>query len=241
MPSSFAFGHSINHHKYTNSPKDVVTTADFPRDSFLNFVPYITRFGLYALNISTVIEFWSDKNYSYVFKMIAGSAYYWTFFAVMLKISPIFAVAYVGYPLLENVLILACINWCWHAFVDPEDPDNDFAASITILEGKVNVLNEDYHVVHHQYPAQHWSLNPELYAKHLPEYPSNKATMFRGTHVMELFFLIILRKYDELAEKFVDLSNKMTLKEKRELIISRLHACSWGANFNCSKHPRQEA
>ena len=28
LPSSFAYGHSINHHKYNNGPLDVVSTSD---------------------------------------------------------------------------------------------------------------------------------------------------------------------------------------------------------------------
>ena len=46
--------------------------------------------------------------------------------------------------------MLACIQWCWHGFVDPQDPENPFVGSITLLDGPINVLGEDYHVVHHQ-------------------------------------------------------------------------------------------
>jgi hypothetical protein len=40
----------------------------------------------------------------------------------------------------------------WHSFLDPKQ-DNVYASSITIFGGdeKTNILNEDYHVVHHQY------------------------------------------------------------------------------------------
>jgi len=237
MPSSFAYGHTRNHHKYNNSPRDVVTTGDRPRDNFSNFIRYIPRFGSYAVNISTVIEFWADKNYPYVFKMIWGTVYYWIFVSMIYKMHSTFAVAYCIYPLLENILILSAINWSWHSFIDPDDPDNEYAMSITLLDGPVNVLNEDYHVVHHQYPAHHWTENPKLYKKHRDEYLSRKPTIFRGSHVMEIFFLVILKKYKEMAEKFVDLTDKMTLKEKEELLISRLRACSWGQMFNCKQAP----
>jgi len=45
---------------------------------------------------------------------------------------------------------------------------------------------------------------------------------------MEIFFLAILKKYDVFAEKWVDLSGKMTHEEKKQLVIKRLHTCSWG-------------
>ena len=34
--------------------------------------------------------------------------------------------------------------------LDPDDVENEYVASITILGGTINVLNEDSHVVHHQ-------------------------------------------------------------------------------------------
>jgi hypothetical protein len=241
MPSSFAYGHTRNHHRYTNSPHDVVTTGDRPRDNFTNFIRYIPRFGSYAVNISTVIEFWQDGNYLYVAKMLWGTLVYWSFASLIFYIHPLFAMAYVVYPLLENMFILSAINWCWHAFIDPDDPDNDYAQSVTLLDGPVNVLNEDYHVVHHQYPSAHWTRNPELYKKHWDGYLSNQPTMFKGVHVMELFFLIILKKYREMAEKFVDPNDKMTLEDKEALIKARLQACSWGPYFNCKKRPKESA
>jgi hypothetical protein len=111
-------------------------------------------------------------------------------------------------PLLEQTILLAVVNWSWHAFLDPEDPANEFVASLTILEGRINVLEEDYHVVHHQYPGAHWTTHPELYAKHKNEYvgaAKKQGSVFRHTHAFEIFFLIILRDYRKLAEKFVDM------------------------------------
>jgi len=47
------------------------------------------------------------------------------------------------------------------------------------------------------------------------------------------FFLIILRDYKQLAEKFIDPTGKLTHKQKEELIKSRLRACTWGPLKNC--------
>merc|ERR1711988_1883637 len=68
-----------------------------------------------------------------------------------------FATAYLLYPFLENVVLLACVNWSWHAFNNPNDPEDEYVGSVTILDGPINVLNEDFHVVHHQYPGEHWT------------------------------------------------------------------------------------
>ena len=58
----------------------------------------------------------------------------------------------------------------WHAFLDPDDVENEYVQSITILGGAINVLNEDSHVVHHQYPGVHWSAHGNLLTKHAKAY-----------------------------------------------------------------------
>ena len=44
----------------------------------------------------------------------------------------------------------------WHAFVDEDDPTNDYINSTTVVNGLNFTLNEEYHVVHHQYAGAHW-------------------------------------------------------------------------------------
>jgi hypothetical protein len=94
----------------------------------------------------------------------------------------------------ESATLLSAINWAWHCFVD-RDSTNVYASSVTIYEGeeRTNILNEDFHVVHHQYPGAHWSDHPALYKKHYSEYVANRATCFKKTHAVEIFFMAILK------------------------------------------------
>lgn len=238
-PASFACGHSKNHHTYNNGELDVVTSADEPRDSFLNYVAYIPRFFLYATNISTVYQFFVHGEYALCLRMIAGSSVQLAFVALCWKLHPLFAFGYALYPLFENVILLSAVGYCWHAFLDPADPLNQYTGSITIFDGQINVMQEDLHVVHHQYPGVHWTKHPELFKKHLKEYETQNATIFRDSHTFELFFLIILKKYDELAAKFVDLSGKMSHDDKVHVIKERLRACSWGPHANLTVGKKQ--
>jgi hypothetical protein len=96
-------------------------------------------------------------------KMFMGTVFYFIWFGMFFRLSPIFAFAYIFYPLLENVLLLACIQWCWHGFLDPKNPENPYVGSITVLKGPINVLGEDFHVVHHQYPGAHWTTHQTRY------------------------------------------------------------------------------
>lgn len=237
MPSSFSYGHSINHHLYNNGPLDVLSTADKPRDEFKNFVAYVPRFLLYAVNVSTVYQFLLDKKPVIAAKMVFGTLYWAAFVAAIGFLSPMFALCYLLYPLFENIVLLAVINWVWHGFVDPDDPEDTYVNSVTILEGAVNVLEEDYHVVHHQYPGEHWTNHVERYQKHIKsgEYKSHEATCFRKTHVFELFFLMILRDYKQLTAKWVDYSEKLSQEEITALIQARLRAVWWGPRADPTK------
>jgi len=220
LPATFAYGHSLNHHRYNNGPKDVISTSDRPRDSFVNWVAYLPRYISYAVNFSTIIQFASERNWKVVQKTTIGSLWFFAWILVCAWfISPMFAIAYVSFPFFEASLLLAAVNWSWHAFLDPANPNNEYVQSITILDGRVNVLNEDAHVVHHQYPGGHWSDHPKYMEKHWGAYAEHSASVFRGTHAFEIFGMSVAGNYEELADKYVDMhgesSGKLLTKEQR--------------------------
>ena len=259
LPATFAIGHSINHHKYNNGPADVVSTADKPRDEWLNLIAYVPRFALYACNISTTWQFIKERKYGVALNTALGSAYYFAWCYLVGKYyGGFFAFAYLVYPFLEQTLMLSGINWVWHAFLDPNDVENEYVQSITILGGTINVLNEDSHVVHHQYPGFHWSKHPKLLTKHADEYKSSLGSVFYGTHTFEVLALILMADYEKLADRFVGYmpdnaeselfgSTKEFMLNKQkandaikkpkcplphaevvELLKERLRACWWG-------------
>jgi len=228
LPSNFRFGHTRNHHKYENGEKDVISNWDTPRDDPVAYLAYMPRFLMYVLNISPMIQFIEEKRYDYVGIMLASNIYYGLGFFLAFRLSPAFAIAYLGYPFCEAMVLLSTFNWAWHVFLDPLDPDNEYASSITVLDGPVNVLNEDYHLVHHQTPGAHWTQHPELYEKKKAGYVVNRASILRGTHALELFFLALLGEHKKLAGMWVDLTGEMTMEEKEQLVVARMRAVTWG-------------
>ena len=79
MPASFAFGHSINHHRYNNGPSDVITTSDRPRDEWRWLVAYVPRFALYACNISTTWQFYKEGLPRVALNVCLGTVYWLAF------------------------------------------------------------------------------------------------------------------------------------------------------------------
>jgi len=266
MPATFAVGHSINHHKYNNGPADVVSTADKPRDEWTALVAYVPRFLLYACNLSTTLQFCREAKYKVAIKTVLGTLYYVAFCVLVARYyGGFFAFAYLAYPFFEQTLMLSGINWVWHAFVDPNDVENEYVQSITILGGTINVLNEDSHVVHHQYPGFHWSRHTKLLTKHADEYAHSLGSVFYGTHTFEMLALILLADYDKLADRFVghipqnteaELFGKPGRHEKDkvtqpvrtishaaavELLTARLRTCWWGPRAVISEEKLQQS
>ena len=151
IPGPFTESHIYNHHKYDNDPEDVYSTGAYPRDSFKQYVRYVYIWFLYALNISSIYAFQKEGKTDRALRCVAGVLYYVAGLLVCSKyVSPLFALVYVFYPLVEANILLSAVNYTWHAFIDPDDHDNDYVNSTTILDAMHFTLDEEYHVVHHQ-------------------------------------------------------------------------------------------
>ena len=65
-----------------------------------------------------------------------GSAYYAVWLGLCFHFFGCrFALGFIVYPFFENVVLLACINWSWHAFLDPADPHNEFVQVCAVPRG----------------------------------------------------------------------------------------------------------
>uniref|UniRef100_A0A7S3LMV9 Fatty acid desaturase domain-containing protein n=1 Tax=Aplanochytrium stocchinoi TaxID=215587 RepID=A0A7S3LMV9_9STRA len=141
VPGNYAFQHIYNHHKDDNSLKDVITVIDFQRDSVLNFIGYVYRWFVYTLNVSTALYFFNEKQYSRCWKTILCSLYYFSFIAlVAYVVGPLFCFMYIFYPLLQVNLIIAAVNYTWHAFVQKDDEQNKLINSTTIVNGQYFIM-----------------------------------------------------------------------------------------------------
>ncbi|CAB9511059.1 Fatty acid desaturase [Seminavis robusta] len=235
LPGPFTQSHIYNHHKYDNNKDDVYSTGSFRRDSFLMFLRYVGVWFQYAFNLSTAVQFAKEGKTQRVMYSILGTLQYMAQVALMAYlVNPMTAFAYILWPFIEGNILLAAVNYTWHAFIDPNDFDNDYVNSVTILDALNFALAEEYHVVHHQYAGVHWSRHAELYEKHHDEYVKSKATVFQGSNLFVVWGMILARDYQGLADMFVQLepdkSKHLSQEEVAQLMKERLQCTSWSYN-----------
>jgi len=224
LPNNYAVAHTKIHHRYHNDLADVHTNWDLDRTKAYSFLLYLPRFALYWTSISPLWYFRVINPDRELFqKLLNGVIYYlsWCFFFYLLA-DLRFTLVFFVLPLPEAITFFAGISYLWHSFASPENPNDFYVSSVTILNGRQNMWNEDYHVAHHSAPHLHWTQYAEHFQKLKSQFEEHTATIFSDTEEGELFFLIMTKNWDKMATKFVDLSGKMTLEEKKQLIIQRL-------------------
>jgi len=71
-------------------------------------------------------------------------------------------------------------------------------------------------------PQLHWSEYEEHFKGNINTFRQQQASIFRDTEEGEILMMFMSTNWDKLAERFVDLSEKMSHKEKKQLILQRL-------------------
>jgi len=219
-PGHYSVCHVKDHHKYNG--EDVLSVTQFDRTSFKDFFIYLSNYGFSWSGISHIINFYNKKKYIFAIRTALGSSVYFGCFFILYNVNPFFALTHYILIFVFNVFFLSAVNWTWHGFCDKDQIDNEYINSTTFINGTDNVFNEDYHVAHHLQHTMHWIKLKTHYEENIEVYKKNQATIFTDIQQIELFFYMILKKYDLMANKFVDLSGKLTHAEKINLLKKRM-------------------
>jgi len=223
MPMNYPTAHNKIHHRWHNDVDDTSTNCDLDRTNPASVMLYIPRFFLYWTSLAALWLFFHRKEWEFFWPCLYGVLYYVAWCTFIWKLAgTTFLICFVIYPLFESTAFLGSISYLWHVFIDPSDPTNQYVNSITILNGKDNIWNEDYHVVHHHACHIHWSDVANYYKKTEHLYAENQATIFRDTEQGEILMWLFTKNWDKMAAHFVDLNGKLTFEEKKALILRRL-------------------
>ena len=216
-PETYFSHHMGMHHPENNLEPDESSTMAYQRDSFRSFLAYFADFFFFGLvELATYLK---KKNRMKLFyRALFGE---FCFFAMVV------ALCFVNWAATLVVFILPFVifrfvamvgNFTQHAFIDQNDPANPYRNSITCINVKYNhkCWNDGYHISHHYRPALHWTEHPAFFIKTLDKYAKNQAIVFDGLDYMKVFYFLMNKRYDVLAQHVVNVNN--TFRDEAELI-----------------------
>lgn len=222
-PDMYFLHHMGMHHNEGNLPDDKSSTMPFQRDSFLHFMHYFLRF-LFIGAVELTQYFFGKKRDALGMKVMRMD---WGYIAVLILLAvfvhPGATLMVFAIPLVYIRLGMMSGNWGQHAFVDPDQPDNDYTSSITCINTRYNrtCFNDGYHIGHHLVPNRHWTEMPQDFLDNIDKYAENKALVFDGIDFQGVFFLLIIKRYDILARHLININGDTFASDEEAIAIMR--------------------
>jgi len=215
------FSHHIGmHHIENNLPDDKSSTMAYKRDEFTEWLRYFANFFFIGL-VELVQYFFGKNRKKLAYKSVTGEFFFF-FLCIGLSIVNWQATLVVFIlPFVISRIIMMLGNFAQHAFVDANDPGNDYKNSITCINTNYNhkCWNDGYHISHHEKPAMHWTEHPTYFLATLDKYIKNDAIVFDNIHFLHVFFYLMNKRYDLLAKNFVNLGDKFSSDAEIETFL----------------------
>lgn len=209
------FSHHIGmHHAENNLEPDKSTTMPYQRDSALDFMKYFFRFLL--IGIFDLFAYHRMKGKSkFLKKAIIGEATLFVVVGLLLWVDWKSTLLVFIAPLLIVRFFMMAGNWAQHAFIDREQPHNNYLNSITCINSAYNrkCWNDGYHIGHHLKPHLHWTEMPKDFLANADKYAQNKALVFEGLDYNQIWAMLMFKRYDRLAEHLVNINGAFPSKE----------------------------
>jgi fatty acid desaturase len=216
-PETYYIHHMTMHHSEGNLVHDLSSTMKYQRDSVVDFAKYWADFFFFSIFKLGAYE--ARKNRPrLVFWMIAGELSFYAVVAAGLALAPGPTFVVFLMPFLLCRFLMMAGNWGQHAFVDQDDPGSSYKSSITCINNRYNrrCFNDGYHISHHLSASRHWTDHPAELRDNVEKYAAADAVIFRDVDFFGVWFLLMTKNYDKLAELFVDLRD--TPRSKEEII-----------------------
>lgn len=222
-PDTYYIHHITMHHAEGNLPKDLSSTMKYQRDSFVDWLRYFFRF-FFLVVIDMARYQVQRKRYPLLRRMLAGEVGFYTLCIVLATFvsGPATLVVFVV-PLVAIRVLMMAGNWGQHAFVDPDEPGNDYKSAITCINGRYNrrAFNDGYHISHHLVANRHWTDHPDELTNNLDKYVENDAIVFHTIDFFMVWVFLMLKRYDILAKHFVELRDEPRSQEEIIALFKR--------------------
>lgn len=213
------FGHHLGmHHPENNLREDLSSTMRYQRDRLDHWLRYFLRFFFLGA-IELPMYLWRKKRDKLARRTLAGELGFMLCVAGLCWVNWQATLTVFVAPFVAMRFLMMAGNWGQHAFVDRERPGNPHVNSITCINTRYNrrCFNDGYHIGHHVKANRHWTEMPGDFIGTIDTYRSEGAIVFEGIDFFQVWLLLMLRRYDALARRYVHLGGE---PKSREQIIA---------------------
>jgi fatty acid desaturase len=222
-PETYFAHHVGMHHAENNLEDDLSSTLPYRRDSVPHFLVYFLKFFFGAL-VQLLGYFARKRRYSLFMRCAAGELLFFGAVGGLLFVNWRPALVVFVLPFIVTRFAMMAGNWGQHAFVDEASPANNYRNSITCINASYNrrCFNDGYHIGHHLKSTRHWTEMPVEFAANVQTYAAEKAIVFTGIDFFIVWLLLMLKRYDWLAQRMVPLGGASpSIDESVALLRSR--------------------
>lgn len=221
-PETYFVHHIGMHHAEGNLLADLSTTMPYRRDSLKGFLHYWASF-FFFIHPALIRYLLERKRYALVRRMVAGELGWLGFVVVMSAVNFEATLLVFIMPVIICRFMMMAGNWAQHAFVDPDEPNNDRKSSIVCINTRYNrrCFNDGYHIGHHEKPNLHWTEMPADFLRKRDRYVEDDAIVFDGIDYFQVWLYLMRKRYDLLARHFVELREEA--RSEREIVALLRH------------------
>ncbi|WP_018629097.1 fatty acid desaturase family protein [Niabella aurantiaca] len=214
-PESYFSHHMGMHHVENNNEEDTSSTMHYQRDSFRSFLLYFFRF-LFKGVPETFLYLYRRKRKKLYTRLTLGEWVYITLCAVLCFVNLKATLVVCVFPLLFARFVMMLGNWTQHSFIDNSDPENLYTNSINCINTSYNhtCWNDGYHIIHHLRPGIHYTEMPQEFLRKKDDFARQKAIVFDGIHYLHIFYYLMTKQYQKLADNLVNINNMFESREQ---------------------------
>jgi hypothetical protein len=217
-PETYFVHHMGMHHVANNMLDDASSTLPYQRDSLWGFLAYVGRFLILGFR-DTFMYFFRNKRKKFYMRLAAGELSFYIFCIGMSYVNFKATLFIFIIPFVFARIVMMLGNWTQHAFVNPEDLEDN---SINCINTKYNKIcwNDGYHAVHHHRPALHYTDIPVEFMKNKDFFVKQKTLTFDGIHYLHIFAWLMTKRYDKLVKNVVNV-DKMFANDNEAIALMK--------------------